>query len=185
MLCVHSFINSDDFYLDTSEYKEKELEKIQKYLDDLEEINPLYELKFIYDGEPKPAPRPRITNVGGYGRFYDPGSKDKAKIKKYVKELLPEGYDVIDAEIYIDIKTFKPLIKSFSKKEVFLAEARILRPDKRPDVDNYAKTVLDALNGTIWTDDSRIVAMNIEKYYSIYPRIEVILQYRNERISKK
>lgn len=45
-------------------------------------------------------------------------------------------------------------------------------PSVRPDLDNYAKAVLDALNGIIYTDDSRIVKMTLSKLYG-EPRVEV------------
>ena len=45
-------------------------------------------------------------------------------------------------------------------------------PCVRPDLDNYAKSVLDALNGIIYTDDSRIVKLTLSKLYGD-PRVEV------------
>ena len=35
----------------------------------------------------------------------------------------------------------------------------------KPDVDNLAKTVCDALNGIAWLDDSQIVRMSAVKRY--------------------
>lgn len=40
------------------------------------------------------------------------------------------------------------------------------RPIGRPDIDNYAKLVADALNGIVWVDDSQIVEMHCCKIYS-------------------
>ena len=41
-----------------------------------------------------------------------------------------------------------------------------LLPTKKPDVDNVAKSVLDALNGVAWLDDSQVVRLEISKSYS-------------------
>lgn len=46
------------------------------------------------------------------------------------------------------------------------------RPVTRPDVDNYAKGVLDALSGIVYTDDNIIVDLHVSKHYSDEPRIE-------------
>lgn len=49
--------------------------------------------------------------------------------------------------------------------------AAVLRPSAplwpagRPDWDNYAKTVCDALNGVAWADDGQIVAARVWKTY--------------------
>lgn len=45
-------------------------------------------------------------------------------------------------------------------------------PSVRPDIDNYAKAILDALNGTMWVDDGQIVQLTASKAYGD-PRVEV------------
>ena len=40
-----------------------------------------------------------------------------------------------------------------------------LYPRVRPDIDNYAKVILDALNGIYWTDDGIICELTIKKFY--------------------
>jgi Holliday junction resolvase RusA-like endonuclease len=48
-----------------------------------------------------------------------------------------------------------------------------IRPTKKPDCDNIAKAVLDALNGIAYYDDSQVVTVTVEKLYSDTPRVEV------------
>ena len=49
------------------------------------------------------------------------------------------------------------------------ARARMLAgeffPTKKPDADNIAKVVLDALNGVAYRDDSQVVRLAVEKEY--------------------
>lgn len=45
-----------------------------------------------------------------------------------------------------------------------------------PDVDNVAKSVLDALNGVAWDDDRAVSCLLINKYYSQRPRVEVTIK---------
>jgi len=42
---------------------------------------------------------------------------------------------------------------------------KVCWPTSKPDADNYAKLVLDALNGVLWRDDSQVVRLFVEKAY--------------------
>jgi Holliday junction resolvase RusA-like endonuclease len=48
----------------------------------------------------------------------------------------------------------------------------------RPDVDKLARTVLDALTGVLWVDDSRVVSLHVQKPYAIDgpPRAEIVVE---------
>ena len=41
-----------------------------------------------------------------------------------------------------------------------------ISPTKKPDIDNIAKIVLDALNKLAFKDDNQITKLNLEKIYS-------------------
>ena len=41
-----------------------------------------------------------------------------------------------------------------------------IRPTKKPDNDNIAKIILDALNGVAYQDDKQVVSLQVEKYYT-------------------
>lgn len=61
---------------------------------------------------------------------------------------------------------------------------RITEPTSRPDLDNYAKLLLDALRGIIFADDSQIVGMLLEKEYvkdGALPRVEVAIWEESTR----
>lgn len=46
----------------------------------------------------------------------------------------------------------------------------------RPDVDNIAKAILDALNGLAYKDDNQVSDLYIKKRYGVEDRIVVILE---------
>ena len=50
-----------------------------------------------------------------------------------------------------------------------------IRSTKKPDCDNIAKIILDALNGLAYKDDKDIVSCLIEKWYGDEPRVEVYI----------
>lgn len=55
---------------------------------------------------------------------------------------------------------------------------RVNEPATRPDLDNYSKLLLDALRGILFSDDSQIVEMLLEKEYvklGELPRVEVAI----------
>ena len=45
----------------------------------------------------------------------------------------------------------------------------------KPDADNVAKAVKDALNGICWIDDCQVVSLSVHKYYSKYPQFTVVI----------
>ena len=55
--------------------------------------------------------------------------------------------------------------KSYTKGKRLAAEHNIIRPTVKPDGDNIAKVVCDALNGIAYIDDTQIVYLTIQKLY--------------------
>jgi Holliday junction resolvase RusA-like endonuclease len=46
----------------------------------------------------------------------------------------------------------------------------------KPDADNIAKLVGDALNGIAWRDDAQIARATVEKFYGDEPRLAVRIE---------
>lgn len=59
----------------------------------------------------------------------------------------------------------------------FAVELVVYEPDaRRRDLDNQAKTVLDAMNGVVWADDSQIDALTVVRRLDRErPRVEVLV----------
>lgn len=57
--------------------------------------------------------------------------------------------------------------KSTTKKDRKRMEALDLHPTKKPDADNIAKTICDALNDLAYHDDSQIVMLMVMKRYTL------------------
>jgi len=51
------------------------------------------------------------------------------------------------------------------------------RPKKKPDCDNIAKIICDALNGIVYHDDSQVVDLEIRKYYSDEPKVKIRMEW--------
>lgn len=80
-----------------------------------------------------------------------------------------------EAGVPIDIMiiaAFEPPKSASKKKRELMLKGEIL-PTKKPDADNIAKVVLDALNGIAYHDDSQIVTLRIMKIYNEEPKLVV------------
>lgn len=128
--------------------------------------------------EPVEQQRPRATNRGGYVRVYDPPKvrKFKQQVAEFVKQQPLPKFE--DKELSVQIKFFRKIQKSLTKKERELRLSNVHRPKVKADLDNLAKSLLDALNGLVWDDDARIVHLELDKYYTEQPRIEIEVHER-------
>lgn len=127
--------------------------------------------------EPVAQGRPRLTTRGGYAHAYDPPKSKayKQKVRGYVHEQM-HSKPPSEAPLIVVTSFYRPIPKSFSKKKREEAEARLILPQTKPDLDNYLKGLLDALNGVVWKDDNQIVALVACKLYSERPRTEITVR---------
>ena len=44
---------------------------------------------------------------------------------------------------------------------------------KKPDLDNVAKAILDAMNGIVYMDDSQVVGLSVHKFYAEEDEINI------------
>lgn len=128
------------------------------------------EIKFTIEGEPKGKGRPRFTR-GGHA--YTP--KETVEYEEWVRASYLKAGKVYFAneELGMEIKAYYKIPKSTSKKK--RAEMVHTRPTKKPDYDNVAKIVTDALNEVAYADDKQIVEAKQSKLWAIddKPRVEV------------
>lgn len=79
----------------------------------------------------------------------------------------------LQCAVVVMIDAYRSIPKSFTKKKRAEIEAGTLRPTTKPDADNIAKAVLDALNGVVFHDDNQVVSLSVQKFYSDDPRVEI------------
>lgn len=122
-------------------------------------------MDFIVDGKPQGKQRPRFSRISK--TVYTPNKTAKYE-KQIAKAYTDSGGKCIPAECYVSVSVsaFFPVPKSYSKKKREDCLERRLRPDKKPDMDNILKVVLDALNEVAYEDDKQVVELIGRKYYT-------------------
>lgn len=130
-------------------------------------------IRFTVYGEPVAQGRPRASTANGYVQMYDP--KKSRDYKNYIRLVASQNKPnkLLTGPLQLNVRIYKPTLKSFSKKKKMAAEKGEIRPVTKPDVDNYVKAIKDALKSVIWKDDSQVVDLHVSKFYSENPRIEV------------
>lgn len=124
----------------------------------------LKQFEIYFEVEPVPKGRPRFTRTG---HAYTP--KKTADYEKQIREMY--FGPCFEGPIYVKLIFNMPIPKSFSKKKREEAGCQRIQYTKKPDLDNLAKAVLDALNGVAFTDDSQIVRLGMEKRYHRLPGV--------------
>jgi Holliday junction resolvase RusA-like endonuclease len=111
----------------------------------------------IPDVEPYPWPR---TRTGRAGNHY-----------------LPKTYTAYRDLVSMHLRAAYRGDPELGPIRVVLAFYRSTK--RKADVDNLAKTILDAGNGIVWADDSQILELHAQISYRSPPSVE-ILAYRLE-----
>lgn len=132
---------------------------------------------FVVAGIPKAKGRPKFSRVGNYVKTYTP--KDTIVYENLVRL----EYERQCEEIYFDdlpiratIRAYFPIPKGVSKRKHLEMENGLILHTKKPDCDNLAKSILDALNGIAFCDDSQICGLTVHKLYSSEPRVDVVIE---------
>lgn len=136
------------------------------------------QIELIVYGNPVAQGRPRFAKRGSFVTAYDPpqSAKYKNTIQKELQPLMAnKDFKPFDGPCSLELQIYRPIPKSFSRKKEFAAANGEIRPTTRPDTDNYVKGILDALNGIVVKNDSQIVNIVAQKFYSDTPRIEAVV----------
>jgi Holliday junction resolvase RusA-like endonuclease len=128
-------------------------------------------------GEPVGKGRPRFARRGNFVSTYTP-QKTKSyedEIRMMAKAAMGSN-ELLDTPVTVAIYIRVGIPKSFSKQKRKDALAGIIKPTKKPDLDNVAKCHLDAIQGIIVFDDKLVVNLHVTKVYAETPAVEVMVK---------
>ena len=122
-------------------------------------------MKKVFYITPVPAARPRVTR---WSTFYP---KKYTQFKEDMEMAVNDIQFVpFEGNIYAQIDFFIQIPKSWSKKKKLAKQGTYC--DNNADIDNYCKSILDALNGVYYEDDRQVVMLRARMFWSNNPEIE-------------
>ncbi len=109
-------------------------------------------LTYVFDLEPVAKGRPRL---GKYGGVFTP------QATKTFEAMV--GYQARAQHKALPLEgPLKLILRFYLKPPVRKTREH---PSGRPDIDNYLKAILDALNGIVWIDDAQVCQIKAIKIY--------------------
>lgn len=133
-------------------------------------------IEFTVPGAPQGKERPRFTRDG---HTYTPEkTRDYERLVAWSYKSAAHAA-VLSGSIRAEIVAVYAVPKSWPKRQRERALAGDLVPMVKPDLDNIAKAILDALNGVAYRDDAAVTDLTVGKRYGARPCVAVALEGGN------
>lgn len=134
-------------------------------------------INFTVDGAAVPKQRPRIS---GRQAYTPKRTKDyEGRVLQAFRSSYSGFYPAFgkDVPVWVCIYIIQAIPKSWPRKKQRMAEAGEIFPlGRNGDIDNIAKSILDALNGFAYEDDCQVTRLMISKEYGTEPRAIVQIE---------
>ena len=126
---------------------------------------------FTIPGEAVGKGRPKFSTRNGFVQAVTP--KKTVNFENLVRleyESHCKGiYFQQEEALRLSVDVYKGTNKSVSLKKKSQMILGVIRPGKKPDMDNIIKSIQDALNKVAFDDDKQIVEVNVRKFYTDEP----------------
>ncbi len=120
------------------------------------------------DEKRKLAKAPLTQQIEEIDSYYGQGLDVLRDIKWQIKPTAPEK--PLTCAIETHFTFFMPIPKGTSKAKKLQMINRIILPSKKPDLDNLAYLITNALKGIVYQDDNQICVSHCYKYYGETPK---------------
>jgi len=132
-------------------------------------------IEFTVPGRPVPMARPRVTAHGTY-------TPAKCReYKQYVAMMARQAmrhHEPMTGAVHLILQFTFQTPKSWTK--VKKACADIVGHTSRPDWDNLAKSVTDAMIGIVYKDDSQIETATVDKRYGESDGVRIVVEEQQD-----
>ena len=134
-------------------------------------------IQFTIPGEPAGKGRPRFRRNGNFVMTYtDKKTKSYEEIVREIYKAKYRNFTFGDKPVQVVINCQFKIPKATNKANKAKMIRNEIKPTKKPDIDNVAKSVLDSLNGFAFDDDSQVVSLTVNKKYGEEPKAEVFIK---------
>ena len=136
----------------------------------------MFQVTFKVLGEPRGKGRARFARMGKFVRTY---TDEKTRtyedtIRTFAQKAMGSSEPLKTAlDVFLYIST--PIPASYSKKDKEACLNGFMLATKRPDIDNVAKAVLDAISGVVYVNDTQVVNLHCTKRYG-EPFVEILVR---------
>jgi Holliday junction resolvase RusA-like endonuclease len=133
-------------------------------------------MRFTVYGKPQGKARARTVRNNGKVHSFTP--KKTVEYEEKIKWAYIQAYSPLTCfnaltPLSIQIAAFYEAPLSYTKNKKKRCYDGEISPTTKPDADNIAKCVCDALNGIAYKDDSAIVMLQVRKAYGEPARVEI------------
>lgn len=126
-------------------------------------------MRIVIPGEPRGKQRPRFSRRTG--ATYTPS--ETVQYEKAVKALAWAAGKPAEGPVSLSVCAMYAIPKSASKAQRAAMRDGEILPQKKPDIDNVVKIIMDALNGAAYKDDKQVVSVFASKFYDDDPKVIV------------
>lgn len=128
-------------------------------------------IEFTVNGTIRGKARPRFTKQG---HAYTPeNTRDYEELVRQAYDRAAEGL-YFGGPVRLDILCRHRTPKASRQKTADM-QMGLIRPQVRPDIDNVAKIIMDALNGAAYKDDSQVCELHVTKCYDEEASVKIRL----------
>ena len=180
------------YIIDKYNVSEKQLNDIIYRKRNMEYNLEFLDFKLILYEIPEGTPRHRYRIINksnymnaaiampSYVHVYQPNAKeDHVFMKRLVDEELNNLNIFIQTPCNIEINNYFPMPSNYNSSDVLISEYGLNWCIKKPDWDNIGKKYSDMYNSNIWLDDKLVISGQVNKFYSVLPRVEIDIHYLN------
>ena len=135
-------------------------------------------ITFTVPGKPQGKARPRVVRQGGFSRSFTPEKTVLYEnwIRTCYQRAAGDYRFPDDAPLELSVTAVFPVPQSYSRRRKAGCLSGFIRPTGKPDCDNIAKSVADALNGVAYRDDSRVCKLLVVKKYGEAEGLQVTVR---------
>lgn len=123
---------------------------------------------FLFEIAGIPVPQKQTRFIRRTGIAYNPSSKDIQQFQWQIRPYAPK--DPLSGPIEMHLTFYLPVPQSTTRIKRIQMLNEVILPTKKPDFDNLAYLVTNALKGIVYCDDSQVTDCIIRKRYSDKPR---------------